>query len=293
VFVGDAGAIPYVSALPALDGLGLGGFRALPFARASVHGVPAVIELVERLPEVDRPDVLAIYDGWWPGLVPQFSGGRLFAVKIDDNVICGGDEKVVHRADWSSLGPPAGAPDDPAVVDRLDVADLVDEREHGVELPGAEAGWIVAATRRLTGGASRFDAGRILPEGRALSFVVRESGREADRIALRTDRGGTLTIERSRSGPVELRASAPAEGAWAEPEVAVPPVVTGERIVLRATGGEARLFSVELRSRGPSRRRKRARSRRRCRTRALSGSRGPCRGSPGSATTRGDLRGTS
>ena len=29
--------------------LGLGGFHQLPFARASVHGVPAVVELIERL----------------------------------------------------------------------------------------------------------------------------------------------------------------------------------------------------------------------------------------------------
>ncbi|MBL8739786.1 MAG: hypothetical protein JNK04_01795, partial [Myxococcales bacterium] len=34
VFVGDAGAIPYVSGLPALDGLGLGGDHRWPFAQA-------------------------------------------------------------------------------------------------------------------------------------------------------------------------------------------------------------------------------------------------------------------
>src|SRR5262249_48432244 len=62
IFVGDAGAIRYVSDLPVIDGLGLGGYRDLPFARASVHGIPSVIELIERLPANERPDTLAIYD---------------------------------------------------------------------------------------------------------------------------------------------------------------------------------------------------------------------------------------
>src|SRR5205085_3425275 len=35
VLVGDAGAIPYASDVPALDVIGLGGFRGLPFARAT------------------------------------------------------------------------------------------------------------------------------------------------------------------------------------------------------------------------------------------------------------------
>ncbi|HEY4118880.1 MAG TPA: hypothetical protein VGM56_13535, partial [Byssovorax sp.] len=61
IFVNDAGALAYVSELPAIDGLGLGGLRGLPFARASVHGPAAVVELVERLDPRDRPDVLAVY----------------------------------------------------------------------------------------------------------------------------------------------------------------------------------------------------------------------------------------
>jgi len=46
ILVGDAGAIPYSSDLPALDIIGLGGYPGLPFARASRFGVPAAVELI-------------------------------------------------------------------------------------------------------------------------------------------------------------------------------------------------------------------------------------------------------
>jgi hypothetical protein len=119
VFVGDAGAIPLFSGRPALDGLGLGGFRGMPFAEASVAGEGAVIELVERLPPDERPDVLAIYRSWWPELSAHF-GRERFAVRIDDNVICGASEKTVFDADWSLLQDRART--------SLDFGDLTDER---------------------------------------------------------------------------------------------------------------------------------------------------------------------
>src|SRR5690606_10381861 len=103
-----------------------GGSYGLPFARASVAGVPAVIELVERLPPARRPAWLVVYPGWWPGLVDVF-GRRVDAVRIDDNVICAAAEKVVYAADWSPLEQRAG----------LDVGDLVDERAFGHDGAGA------------------------------------------------------------------------------------------------------------------------------------------------------------
>lgn len=243
VLVGDAGAIPYVSGIPAIDGLGLGGFRGMPFARASVHGVPAVIELIERLPAAERPDLLAVYDGWWGGLVPDF-GRRLFAVRIDDNVICGGDEKVVYAADWSTLDEP-GASTGADVVDEIDVADLVDERAHGVALPGPGAGWVVASVRDR-GGAPRWDAGRILPPGRALTFTV--GGDEpATRLAIRTDRPARAIVERIVDGAatrvVEEPLAAPDAGRWSETTLAVT-AAPGDRIRLVASGGELRVFHI-------------------------------------------------
>lgn len=55
VLVGDAGAILYESDRPGLDIIGLGGYHGMPFARAGVHGLPATVELLERMPPRERP----------------------------------------------------------------------------------------------------------------------------------------------------------------------------------------------------------------------------------------------
>ena len=70
VLVGDAGALLYASDRPGLDIIGLGGYHELPFARAGVHGLAATLELIERIPTRDRPDVLAIFPTWW-GVLPD------------------------------------------------------------------------------------------------------------------------------------------------------------------------------------------------------------------------------
>ena len=75
VLVGDAGALLYASDLPGLDLIGLGGYHDLPFARAGVHGLGATLELIERMPAADRPDVFAIYPSWW-GDLPSWFGRR-------------------------------------------------------------------------------------------------------------------------------------------------------------------------------------------------------------------------
>ncbi|HEY3592926.1 MAG TPA: hypothetical protein VGL13_03600, partial [Polyangiaceae bacterium] len=102
VLVGDAGALMYASDLPGLDLIGLGGYHDLPFARAGVHGLGATLELIERLPTAERPDYFAIYPSWW-GDLPNWFGERLAEVPVYGNVICGGSEKVVYRADWHGL----------------------------------------------------------------------------------------------------------------------------------------------------------------------------------------------
>ena len=176
VLVNDAGAIPYLSQVPPIDALGLGGFRALPFARASRFGDAAIVELIERLAPHDRPDVMAIYPGWLPGIATTF-GTRIDAVRIDDNVICAADEKVIFTADWRPLDPDATG---------IDLGDVVDERDHDVRGHGR----IVSAIHD-----GLWDAGRTI-DGE-LSFVAPH---DATHLRLRRTRadGGWIVSERQR-----------------------------------------------------------------------------------------------
>ncbi len=252
VLVGDAGAIPYLSGLAALDGLGLGGYHDLPFARASVHGVPAVVELIERLPVAERPDVMALYPSWWPGLADVF-GRQTGSVRIDDNVICGAAEKVIYAADWSALALPGEARE--GALDTHDVGDLVDERAHAYEAPVPSGGWVVGSVLALADGTPRFDAGRIVPEGRAESFAIRagvlpSSGSTA--LVLRTDGGGEgavrVTVERGASVLATREAALPERdaGHWHEIRIEVGTVRGGDRVRVYAVRGPLRDFHLWL-----------------------------------------------
>ncbi len=169
VFVGDAGAIPYFSGRPSLDGLGLGGFHAMPFAKASVLGEGAVVELIERLPESERPDTLAIYESWWPDLSRTF-GERQFSVLLEDNVICGAPEKTVYRADWSLLEDRRAE----AGVDRIDFGDLIDEELHKARFFPREPRVGFDVHRRKQG--RSFDGVRRLEAGQWLQFELATAG---------------------------------------------------------------------------------------------------------------------
>jgi hypothetical protein len=249
VLLNDAGAIPYLSRVSAIDGLGLGGYRGLPFARASVHGVPAVVELLERLPPRERPDTLALYPGWWPGLADVF-GRRVDSVRIDDNVMCGADEKVIYAADWSALALPGDARE--GVLDALDVADLIDERAHHTELPVPEGAWVIGDVLPLDGH-PRFDAGRIVPEGRSLSFALAASIEGNATLALRTDDVGAfaLRVTIEREGGVMATHDARFEpetrgGAWREVAIPIGSTQRGDRVRLTATVSALRVFHVWL-----------------------------------------------
>ena len=247
VLVGDAGAIPYLSGLPALDGLGLGGYHDLPFARASVHGVPAVVELIERLPASERPDVMALYPSWWPGLADVF-GTRTDAVQIEDNLICGAAEKVIYAADWSSLAPPGETRE--GALDSIDVADLVDERAHDYEAPVPRGGWVVGSVLALGEGTRRFDAGRIVPEGRSESFELHLASGAAGPAALvlRTDGGAEgalrVTVERGDASVEAHDVALPARmpDRWHEIRVPLGALRDGDRVRVSAVRGEFRDF---------------------------------------------------
>jgi hypothetical protein len=262
VLVNDAGAIPYLSELPPLDGLGLGGFRALPFARASVHGLPAVVELIERLPASDRPDVMAVYPGWWGGVVEPF-GRRLAAVRIEHNVICAADEKVIYAADWATLEQPGGPQVDG--IDQLDVADLVDEGNHAYRFPSPRGGWVIGATLLTdrAGGARRYDAGRIIPAGGHESFVIAPTVPPGPAVlVLRTDDDGTGATNPTAAPPPDLVLAVRrrdvtvakaqlviprrAPDRWNEPTAALAEVAGGDELRIEAVTRPWRSFHLWL-----------------------------------------------
>lgn len=245
IFVGDAGAIRYVSDLPAIDGLGLGGYRDLPFARASVHGIPSVIELVERLPKEERPDTLAIYDSWWPGLGERF-GHRWFSVDIDDNVICGGDEKAVYRADWRLLEDRAAAAS--GALDRIDVADLVDERSHRLDFTRPRGGYVVDAVREDASATERWDAGRLLAVGQELSFdlVLAADAEHPTLVVMSDEPAGLVAVHRGVHSRLEMDPGGAGEGSgrrWLAARAALGPTKSGDRVRLVADT-TSRIFSV-------------------------------------------------
>jgi hypothetical protein len=191
VLVGDAGAITFAADVPGLDLIGLGGYRDYPFARAALHGLGASIELIERMPDADRPDVMAIYPSWW-GDLPLIFGRRIVGIPVAGNVICGGAEKVLYRADWSPLeraSAPRRLRKGERVIDELDVADLVSEREHGYSLPQPGVGFVVFRVLPEQGVGPRprdlFDAGRHVPGGQREAMRLRMPAR-GGRLVMRT-----------------------------------------------------------------------------------------------------------
>jgi hypothetical protein len=190
VLVGDAGALMYASDIPGLDLIGLGGYHDLPFARAGLHGLGASLELIERIPSQDRPDVMAIYPSWW-GSRPSIFGRRITEVIVTGNVICGGSAQVLYRADWSPLASsnrPRSLEPQERVFDELDVADLVSERAHdyGSSLPHVGFVDFRVLPDPAAPKADLFDAGRAIPAGqheRARLRVPAHGGRLIVRAA--------------------------------------------------------------------------------------------------------------
>jgi hypothetical protein len=226
VLVGDAGAIPYVSGLAALDIIGLGGYADLPFARASRWGVAAALELVERMSPADRPDALAIYPTWW-GDFPAWFGEAFDSVPVQGNVICGGKTKVLYRADWRPLehsAVPGRLGDRTETIGSLDFADIVSEQEGGYSIEGA-LGYI---TMKMLPDPERpsaalWDAGRVVPAGAAVRFVI--TGFTARRPAILRFRvapaqGARLQVRVGEGSPLE--AALPAADGWLHVDVPIP-----------------------------------------------------------------------
>lgn len=249
VLVGDAGAIPYVADLPALDIIGLGGFHGLPFARATRQHVAAGIELIERLKPAERPDILAIYPSWW-GDFPLWFGKRVGEVPVRGNVICGGASKVLYQARWESLDrseQPFSLAAGERRVDGVDLADLVSERQHGYRLDNGSIAQVVM--KLLPNPASPredlWDAGRRVPAGVRERFTL--SGLDPARpVALIVRAAPTedveLMIEAEPS--ISVKAQLPQTDGWLERRVELGTPGVSELELRLDSRGERALFHV-------------------------------------------------
>lgn len=235
ILVGDAGAIPFVSRRSAVDALGLGGYRGLPFARAAVHGEPATIELLERLAPADRPTHLALYPNWFHHTTTRF-GVEIDRVTLARNVICGGPTKALYRADWSAL---EGVGRSANVFDEVDIADVISEEEHGYVSPAPNGGW---TTLDVLGGL--FDGGRIIPAGGVESFVVKNAPPGRARVVLRTDARPGHAVVRWARGEAHIVFEPARPAAWTRGVAVLESLAAGDRIEIVAVGVELRDYHV-------------------------------------------------
>lgn len=225
VLVGDAGALMYASDLPGLDLIGLGGYHDYPFARAGRLGLGASLELIERMPPQDRPDVMAIYPSWW-GDLPIFFGRYVDEVPVFGNVICGGPSKVIYRTEWEPFdraGRPRSLRAEDEIVTELDIADLMSERTRSYALSQGTKGWVVFRILADPDDpkADLFDAGRIIGPGESEHARVRLP-RGGGRLIARTNAEGpaqvTISVDGREIGKLEVM---PSPG-WTEPSVELP-----------------------------------------------------------------------
>lgn len=245
VLLGDAGAIPYVSGRTAVDALGLGGYRRVPFARAAVHGEAATIELIERLDPTERPTHFALYPNWFNTLTSRF-GEEIDRVTIEGNVICGGPTKAIYRADWSALGSGPGASSSPTVIDELDVADVIDEGAHAYAPPLPHGGWTTLDVLTDASGARRFDGGRTIPDGKSETFVVKNNASGPVVLRVRIDAGARgILLRTSRATTAKDLVLDPVrDGMWRSGVATLDGVEAGEVVTLEARGGEYRNYHV-------------------------------------------------
>ncbi|HEU4404023.1 MAG TPA: hypothetical protein VFS43_01830 [Polyangiaceae bacterium] len=250
VMVGDAGAILYASDLPGFDLIGLGGYAGLPLARAGINGLPATLELLERVPPAERPEVMAIYPSWWGPLGAWF-GRPLFGVPVEGNVICGGAEKVVYRTDWSLLDTgraPLTLRPGARIYDELDLGDLLSERAHDYVASRPRAGYAVMRVLEhpRERGRQVWDGGRHTPPGKSERMVLRglPEGRPVE-LLFRTAVDVETRLEIQVGDRVYPQLLAPRRG-WVEFALPLDPGEVRAELPLRVTAGDGDWINYHL-----------------------------------------------
>lgn len=248
VLLSDAGAIPYVSDLPAFDLIGLGGYGHLPIAKASRQGVGAAAELFAHIPRSDLPDAMALYPSWWGDFVLWF-GRRVADFPVRGNVICGGASKVIysprftpmiHSNEPLSLGPHE------RLVDSVDVADLLSEEAHHFAWDREAQGYvrmkILPDSRNLT--SDLWDAGRVLSPGMSFTFLLSGFQRRGATLALRVAPAQEALLELSVDGKAEGTIALEPSDSWQEVKVPLPELDGQHSFTLKAIDGAPTIYHL-------------------------------------------------
>jgi hypothetical protein len=133
--VNDTGAIAYFSGRRSFDVVGL---TTAGEARYWTAGAGSRFEHYERLGRARLPTHFIVYPEWFA--IEPLLGRELTERFVPDATILGGQRMVAYEADYQLLGAghaPAGVAPERRVIDRLDVADLESETEHGYVLDDA------------------------------------------------------------------------------------------------------------------------------------------------------------
>jgi len=249
VLLSDAGAIPYISDLPAFDLIGLGGYGRLPIAGASRQGVGAAIELIEYMPRGDRPDVMALYPSWWSNFVLWF-GHRIHEFPVRGNVICGGASKVIYAPRWKPIdesGQPIGDPENQRLIDAVDVADVISEKAHKVSWNRKAQGYVNMKILPEAKGSRKdlWDAGRLLSTQMTLDFEMTDFDGKPATLLIRVAPAQPATLEVQLEGEAIDSISVEASDHWQE--LAIPLKVSPQgraMFSIKPTEGELQIYHV-------------------------------------------------
>ena len=162
--------------------------------------------------------MLAIFPTWWGVLPVWFASDVMRRFPVEGNVICGGYEHVVYRADWHLLGTgdriravPSG---DARVFAQVDIADLVSEQANAYVFDQPSNGWtdmrvlpdptdprrdMFDAGRRIAVGKSERWVARNLTPGAPAHLVVRVAPESNTHVRVRIDGidAGAIDLERA------------------------------------------------------------------------------------------------
>jgi hypothetical protein len=193
----DAGAIAYYGDTRVYDMLGLVTNRQ---AHVANHGPGARFEFLESLPPEQRPTHFAYYPGWMGQA--EFFGEVLLQTPLDPPFskrrLIGDHDMQLIVATWHHVHTgerPMAAIAGWHVVDRVDIADLVDEKVHRwsgalgrrkfgdptarwslVHKEVSAAGLVVDGGRTVRGGREQFTIA--IEPGKPVKLVVRSGGRQ-------------------------------------------------------------------------------------------------------------------